>query len=102
MVFQQSDIILEIKNTDPYLKNVLNKELLQILVGKIDAELLETVGLKVLESKDVENPDGAHVAAAPHVRLVDGGVDLLHDVDEETAVDALGEGVPDVLRLVHV
>ena len=90
------------QHNSPYLKNVLNKELLQILVGKINAELLETVGLKVLESKDVENPDGAHVAAAPHVRLVDGGVDLLHDVDKETAVDTLGEGVPDVLGLVHV
>ena len=36
------------------------------------------------------------------VLLEDGHVDLLDDVHEEAAVDALGEGVADVLRLVHV
>ena len=29
--------------------------LLELLVGEIDAELLETVGLKVLKSKNVQN-----------------------------------------------
>ena len=36
------------------------------------------------------------------VLLEDGHVDLLDNVDEEAAVDALGEGVADVLGLVHV
>ncbi len=33
---------------------------------------------------------------------MNGDVDLLDDVDEEAAVDALGEGVPDVTALVRV
>ena len=32
--------------------------ILQLLVGIVDAELLEAVGLKVLEAKDVQDADG--------------------------------------------
>ena len=80
---------------------MLHKKLLQILVGKVDAKLLEAVRLEVLEPEDVQHANGALVGV-PDVGLVDGVVDLLDDVDEEPAVDALGEGVPNVLGLVRV
>ena len=84
-----------------HLENVLHKKLLQILVGKVDAELLKAVGLKVLKAENVEHTDGALVVVA-HVGLVDGQVDLFDDVHKQAAVDALGKGVPDVLGLVGV
>ena len=79
-----------------YLKNMLNKKLLQIFICKIYAKLLETVCLKILKSEDVENTDCAFIRI-PHVGLIDGVVDLLHNVNKQSAVDTLGEGVPDVL-----
>ena len=80
---------------------MLNKELLQIFVCKIDAKLFKTISLEVLEAKDIKNTDCAFIRISD-IRLVDGVVDLLHDVDEQPAVDTLGEGVPDVLGLVCV
>ena len=76
------------------LEDVLHEELLQVLVGKVDAELLERVGIEVLEAEYVENADGAVAPLAVGVGRVDqvlpedGSVDLAHDVDEEAAVDA--------------
>ena len=82
-----------------HLKDMLHKELLQILVGVVDAQLLEAVVLEVLEAEDVEDADGLAVGAALP-RLVDGVVDLVDDPDEEAAVDALDEGVAHIHRLV--
>ena len=79
-----------------YLKNMLNKKLLQIFICEIYAKLLETVCLKILKSEDVENTDCAFIRI-PHVGLIYGVVDLLHNVNKQSAVDTLGEGVPDVL-----
>ena len=36
-------------------EDVVDKELLQVLVAEVDAELLKTVGLKCLKTKDVKH-----------------------------------------------
>ena len=84
-----------------HLEYVLHEELLKILVGVVDAKLLERVGAKVLEAEDVEHADGGLVPTGD-VRLGDGRVDLPDDVDEEAPVDPLREGISHVLRLVVV
>ena len=40
------------------LEDVVNKELLQILVAKVDAQLLKTVDLETLKTKDVKYSNG--------------------------------------------
>ena len=42
----------------------LDEELLQLLVGVVDAELLEAVTLEALKAEDVEAADAADAAAA--------------------------------------
>jgi len=58
--------------------------LLQPLVGEVDAELLERVGLEDLEAEDVEDAD-RHAAVAAH-----RAVDPLHQVVEHVRVRRLG------------
>ena len=36
-------------------EDVVDKKLLQVLVAEVDAELLKTVGLKCLKTKDVKH-----------------------------------------------
>ena len=84
-----------------HLEDVLHEELLQVLVGVVDAELLEAVRVKVLEAEDVEDPDGALVTEL-ELLLEDGGVDLLHDQDEQAAVDSFSEGITNILGLIGV
>ena len=84
-----------------HLEDVLHEELLQVLVGVVDAELLEAVRVEVLEAEDVEDPDGALVTEL-ELLLEDGGVDLLHDQDEQAAVDPFSEGVTNILGLIGV
>ena len=55
-----------------HLEDVRHKELLKVLVGIVDAELLETVGVKVLKSKDVKDPNCALSPLC--LRLEDGHV----------------------------
>ena len=38
-------------------EHVMVKELVKLLVGVVDAQLLEGVGLEVLEAENVQNPD---------------------------------------------
>lgn len=40
------------------LEDVLVNEMLQFLAGKVNAQLLKTVGLEVLESKHVQDTEG--------------------------------------------
>ena len=84
-----------------HLEDVLHEELLQVLVGVVDAELLEAVRVEVLEAEDVKDPDGALVTEL-ELLLEDGGVDLLHDQDEQAAVDSFSEGITNILGLVRV
>ncbi|GIX62627.1 DHHA2 domain-containing protein, putative [Babesia caballi] len=73
------------------------EEVLQRLVGEVDAELLEGVVLEALEAEDVQDAGGQR--GVGHV--ADGLVDAPHDVVEEHAVHVLGDGVADVARLLH-
>jgi hypothetical protein len=47
------------------------EELVQLLVGEVDAQLLERVEVKVLEPKDVEHTDELFRVFAGRGRLVD-------------------------------
>ena len=69
--------------------------LLQPLVGEVDAELLEGVGLEDLEAEDVEHADRRAALAA------DGRVDAAHEVVEDVGVDGLGERLDGLVRLLH-
>ena len=55
-----------------HLEDVRHEELLQVLVGVVDAELLEAVRVKVLKAKDVEDPNCAFRPLC--LRLEDGHV----------------------------
>ena len=74
-------------------EDVLVEELLELLVGEVDQELLEAVAREALEAEDVEEADGA-------LRVPDrrGGrrhqaVDPGEHPSEERAVQGLGESV---------
>jgi len=69
-------------------EDLLVKVLLDLLVGKVDAELLKAVLLKDLETGDIEDTnEPARVATG------NGNVDLGHDGVEERLVDVLGQGI---------
>lgn len=72
-------------STSPHLhvlEDVLRELLLQLLVGVIDAELLEAVVLKGLEPEDVQQVDGALVTSGRASHRV---VDLRHQPVEHPA-----------------
>eukprot|EP00754_Rhynchopus_humris_P010976 Rhum_TRINITY_DN14191_c0_g1::Rhum_TRINITY_DN14191_c0_g1_i1::g.71560::m.71560 len=92
----------------PALVHVLREDVvvvvvLQRLVRKVDAQLLERVVLEVLEPEDVEQPDP--VLPSPRVRVL---VDLLHLPPEHRVVQPLADrvtavdGLCDGERLRHV
>ena len=84
-----------------HLEDVLDEELLQILVGVVDAELLERVRSKVFEAEDVKHTDGGLVLPGD-VWLCDGRVDLSNDVNEEATVNSFRESISDVFGLIVV
>ena len=55
-----------------HLEDVRHEELLKVLVGVVDAELLEAVGVKVLKAEDVKDPDSTLRPLC--LRLEDGHV----------------------------
>lgn len=70
----------------------LGEERLQLLIRKVDAQLLERVLLEDLEAEDIDNPDDAPAGA----ELATGGqrrVDLRDELVEELRVDGLCERV---------
>lgn len=75
---------------------MLHKELLEILVRIVDAELFETVVIEVLEAEYIEDP---YSAPGRILGPVNGLVDLFHDVHEQSSVYALNESVSDINRL---
>jgi len=80
------------------LERVFVEVLLQLFVGKIDAQLLETVSLENLETKNVQNanyPAGVHGRRWAH-----GVVGTLHNPVELVAVNRLRQRVPCVGRLL--
>lgn len=76
---------------------VSHEKLLQIFVGIVDAKLFETVVIKILEAKDIQNPYGAPLA---FFWLVNGGVDLFYYKYEQTPVNSFDKGVSDIDTLV--
>ena len=79
-----------------HLEDELEEELVQLLVGEVDAQLLEGVDLEDLKAEDVEQSDEGHrIARAAPDRIVHLGD---HPVEEQ-AVDRLAEGVAGGLRL---
>mmetsp|Transcript_6645 Transcript_6645/g.16124 ORF Transcript_6645/g.16124 Transcript_6645/m.16124 type:complete len:339 (-) Transcript_6645:610-1626(-) len=71
---------------------------LQLLVGEVDAELLERVDLELLEAKNVEDAnEGARLRVGEQAN-----VDLLAQPVEETRIDRLGQRVAGVSRLLHL
>lgn len=74
-------------------ENVLYEELLQILVGIVDAELLETVVIEVLETKNVEHSDRtARLVLGPKYGLVN----FLDHVNKQSPVNAFYERVSNI------
>ena len=57
------------------------------------------VVFEVLEAENVEHADGLAIGLGG-ARSIDGRVDLLHNPDEESAVDALDKGVAHIDRLM--
>ena len=68
---------------------MLVEVLLQLLVGKVDVELLEAVDLKVLKAKDVEHPDEGE----PLQASFDSDVDAVEDPAKEVGVKSHGHRV---------
>lgn len=67
---------------------------LDLLVGDVDAELLERVLLEVLEAEDVQDADGLEVVSAS-----DAVVEPADDPVEAPGVERHGHGVSGVHRL---
>ncbi len=53
---------------------------LELLVGKVDTELLKTVVIKVLEAKDIQNANIELVAGGVRLQVV---VESIHDPPEQ-------------------
>ena len=95
------------------LEDVVDEELLEILVAEVDAQLLKTVLVERLETKDVQDTNGQPLVSLVllwyhggpnvvgvvwfgivryglvHLWFVDGSVDLLDDPDELSSVETL-------------
>mmetsp|Transcript_45984 Transcript_45984/g.115760 ORF Transcript_45984/g.115760 Transcript_45984/m.115760 type:complete len:287 (-) Transcript_45984:724-1584(-) len=82
------------------LQRELDEDLLELLIDKVDAELLEPVVLEHFEPVDVEdaNQEGRLVSVAHFQRLVD----LAHNPREQAIVDCLGQRVACCTRLLAV
>ena len=71
------------------LEDGLGEHALELLVCKVDAQLLERVAREALEAKDVDGADEEASVAAEHERLVN----LLDEHVEEARVEGAREGV---------
>ncbi len=72
------------------------EELLQLLVGVVDAELLEAVEVEDLEAGDIED---ANEAGALALGAVQAAVDAGDDPLEQALVGGLGDGFDGKLNL---
>ena len=73
------------------------KQLLQLLICVVDAELLKAVQVKDLETRNVEDSDEAGALTLGSVK---GPVDPRHDPLEEALVGGLGDGLNGKLHLL--
>lgn len=74
------------------------EELVQLLVRVIDAQLLETIGIEVLEAKDIQHTEKPRYVLA-RIRAV---VDVIDEPGEGPGVQGLGHGVPVLLGLLNL
>jgi hypothetical protein len=78
-------------------EHVIVKELLELLVGVVNAQLLEGVELEDFESSDIKNSDeGSAASTSNHL------VNFLDNPQEQTTVEGLGKGLPRVVGLCDV
>jgi len=82
------------------LEGCLGEVGLQLLVGVVDEQLLETVGLEYLEAEDVEDADELGALQRPAAAR-GSEVDTLDKPVEELRVHRLREGVAVLLGLGH-
>jgi len=82
-----------------FLEGLLNEVLLKLLINVVDAELLETVVVKDLETEDIKNADNASVRKLPFVECK---IDLVDEVSEKTVVKITGKGITGTLSLGEV
>ena len=68
------------------LEDHLEEVLLELLVCKVDAELLKGVRFEVLEAENVKEPDGA----LGILGIVHGLVDAHYEIVEEAIIHGLG------------
>ena len=80
------------------LEQVAGEELLQLLVGKVDAELLEAVGFEALEPENVQDRD-ARRRATVVVHRVQARVDAVDEEAEQRRVEGHAQRVAGVLGL---
>eukprot|EP00732_Lithocolla_globosa_P001517 Lithocolla_globosa_v1_NODE_770_length_3312_cov_5.913417.p2 type:complete len:162 gc:universal NODE_770_length_3312_cov_5.913417:2095-2580(+) len=84
------DVLLLLEN-----KHVVVEELLELLIGQIDAQLLKAIGLEDLKASNVETTDeGGRVLSVLQL-----GVDFVDHPLKQALVDRLGQGVGGVVRL---
>ena len=73
------------------------EQLLQLLVGVVDAQLLEAVDLENLEAGDIEYAD--ETGTLP-LGAVQWSIDSRHDPLEQTLIGCLGDGLNGELNLL--
>lgn len=78
------------------LEDVSDEELLKVLVGVVNTQLLKAVLFEVLKTEDIENADGGSLVFVGWGRLENGVIDLFYHPDEHTPVNTLDEGIADV------
>ncbi|WPK27202.1 hypothetical protein PUMCH_004579 [Australozyma saopauloensis] len=83
------------------LEHVLVELLLQLLVGVVDAELLERVLLEVLESVDIKHSN-ERVDVLLHLRRTEVRVDVVHEPVEQRRINIFGKRVSGHERLLVV
>lgn len=66
---------------------------LELLIRKVDAELLEAIPLEVLKAKDVQDADVEVVLGRVGLQVT---VEPGHDPAEQSRVQGLGQRVPDI------
>jgi len=76
------------------LEDVLVEKELKLLVGVVNAKLLEAVLLEVLKSEDVQDSHERKTLG-----LANGGIDGLENPSEHATVKGLGQGIQRILGL---
>jgi len=82
-----------------FLEGLLNEVLLKLLIHVVDAELLETVVVKDLETEDIKNANDASVRKLP---LIKSKINLVDEVSEKTVIKITSNSITSTLSLSKV